>query len=116
MEIEFRCFETGRHHPFAIMATRELRGIEALMVAPHRREIKTDRAFALGKRSDLIDCPPKSKLPLVRALHLPEAYEIDFVAPARFTKCLPRKIVWRLKKDHQHSSAIPAGFSRPAGK
>jgi hypothetical protein len=38
-------------------------------------------------------------------LHLPEAGEIDFVAPARCMKILPPKIVWRLKKDHQHSSA-----------
>jgi hypothetical protein len=28
-------------------------------------------------------------------------------------KILPPKIVWRLKKDHQHSSAAAAGFSRP---
>ena len=61
--------------------------------------------------------PAKNKLPFVRVpdLHLPEAGEIDFVAPGRCMKILPPKIVWRLKKDHQHSSSAAAGFSRPAG-
>jgi hypothetical protein len=97
----------GAHARAASMRNQGRPGVRiGQALPPHRLPAKAKLPF--------VRVPSNDHAPEVRALHLPEAGEIDFVAPARCMKILPPKIVWRLKKDHQHSSAAAAGFSRPA--
>ena len=122
MEIKIRFTRPGRRQRFAIMATREPHGLEALMAAYRRREIKADPVLVLGNRPDLAPLAQKFKLRFVRipwndraraearALRLLEAHEIDFVVLARFMKILSPNVVWRFKNKiiNIHPSLLPS--------
>jgi len=49
MEIKIQFTRPGRRQRFAIMATREPHGLEALMAAHRRREIKADPVLVIGQ-------------------------------------------------------------------
>jgi formyltetrahydrofolate deformylase len=122
MEIKVRVSEPNRQQRFAIMVTKEPHGLEALMAAHRRREIKAAPLLVLGNRPDLAPLAKKFKLPFthipwndrthaeIRTLRLLEQHGIDFIVLARFMKILSPNLVWRFKNKiiNIHPSLLPS--------
>jgi len=122
MEIKLRLAARQRRQRFAILVTRELHCLEALLAARRSGSLKAEPTLILSNRGDLEKTARQNKIPFVqvpwlerepaeqKVLKLLDEYEIDFLVLARFMKILSPNFVWRYKNKiiNIHPSLLPS--------
>lgn len=123
MEIKVLFTEPHRKQRGAIFVTREPHCLDALMAAFRKGTLdQAEPRLIISNRPDLKPMASKFGLPFfhipwnerrraeLRALHLLEQHEIDFVLLARFMKILSPDFVWRHKHKiiNVHPSLLPS--------
>lgn len=122
MEIKFRVTDPNRRQRFAILATREMHVVDALLAGCANGLLPAAPALVISNRSDLAALARKNKLPFVQVdwndrnaaemevWRILEEYDVDFVVLARFMKILSPNFVWRYKNKiiNIHPSLLPS--------